>query len=78
MSLGGLVAIFLCQLAALIVPLALGIAGLISGGTAGLMSIAAWFLVGIPISYAAVDIHAARRRREAAGRVLRVGHLLRS
>ena len=102
MSLGGLVAVFLCQLAALLAPLALGVAGLISGGTAGLTSIAAWFLVGIPLSYASLDIHAARRRRQAAcecalasssqpsvagawygrraaaGRLLRVSHLLRS
>ena len=56
MSLGGLLTVIIIQLGILLVPLAPGVAGLISGGTAGLASIGAWFLLGIPLSYSAVDI----------------------
>ena len=56
MSFGGLLTVIIIQLGTLLVPLAAGVAGLISGGTAGLASIGAWFLLGIPLSYSAADI----------------------
>jgi hypothetical protein len=65
-SLGDLLAILCLQLAALLAPLALGMTGLISGGTAGLASITAWFLVGIPLSYAVVDMRTSQRASPAS------------
>ena len=56
MSFGGLLTVIIIQLGTLLVPLAAGVAGLISGGTAGLASIGAWFLLGVPLSYTAADI----------------------
>lgn len=66
MSLGDLLALLLLQLAALLAPLGLGIAGVISGGTAGFSSITAWFLVGMPLSYAVVDWRTSVRARDAS------------
>jgi hypothetical protein len=60
-SSGSLAAVVAIQLASLVVPLAAGIAGLVSGATAGLLSVTAWFVVGLPLSYAIVDSRAARR-----------------
>ena len=75
MSLGGLLAILGLQLAALLTPLALGMTGLISGGTAGLASITAWFLVGIPLSYAVVDTRTSRHASLASdARILGRAH----
>jgi hypothetical protein len=52
------------QVVALLVPIAAGLAGLISGGLAGLASIVAWGGLGVPASYAVIDrIQAARRAR---------------
>jgi hypothetical protein len=50
------------QLAAVLAPIAAGLAGVISGNIAGLTSVLAWFVVGVPVSYAIVDV----RRRPAA------------
>ena len=63
-SLGGLLAVIFIQLGIVLGPLALGVVGLISGGTAGLASIGAWFLLGIPLSYSAIDIWSTRRVRK--------------
>ena len=54
------------QLAVFFLPIAAGIAGLISGGAAGLTAVVTWFVAGIPLSYAAIDALAVRdaRRRE--------------
>ena len=64
MSFGGLLTVIIIQLGTLLVPLAAGVAGLISGGTAGLASIGAWFLLGVPLSYSAADIWSTRRVRK--------------
>ena len=64
MSLGGLLTVIIIQLGIVLGPLALGVVGLISGGTAGLASIGAWFLLGIPLSYSAIDIWSTRRVRK--------------
>ena len=56
MSFGGLLTVIIIQLGTLLVPLAAGVAGLISGGMAGLASIGAWFLLGVPLSYSAADV----------------------
>ena len=58
---GGLLTVFVIQLAALLAPLAIGLTGLISGATAGLASILAWFILGIPLSYGAVETQSAPR-----------------
>jgi len=60
------------QLVALLAPLAAGIAGLIPGGVAGLVSILAWAGFGLPVSYGIIDriqaTEKARRARLAAAR----------
>ena len=67
MGLGGILLVGTIQFAALLTPIALGLLGLISGGLAGLTSILAWALCGVPVSYAVIDrVHAQRRARLAA------------
>jgi hypothetical protein len=51
------------QLFVLFLPLTAGIAGLISGGLAGLIAVVGWFVLGIPLSYTAVDALATRHAR---------------
>ena len=72
MSLGGILLVALVQLAALLIPLAIGLSGLISGSVAGLTSVLAWAVVGVPTSYAVVDVwqtfRASARSRYAAAR----------
>ena len=63
MSFGGLLTVIFIQLGIVLGPLALGVVGLISGGAACLASLGAWFLLGIPLSYSAVDIWSTRRVR---------------
>ena len=64
MGLNGIVLVIAIQLLALLFPVAAGLAGLISGGLAGLASIVAWAGVGVPASYTVIDrIQAARRAR---------------
>ncbi len=60
MSLGGILTVVTIQLGVLFVPLGLGLAGLVSGGVAGLTSVTAWFVVGIPLSYGLVERQAFR------------------
>jgi hypothetical protein len=43
------------QVIVLFIPLVAGIADVISGGAAGFTAVVGWFLVGIPLSYAAID-----------------------
>lgn len=56
MRLGRILLVLLIQLLALLAPVALGLAGLISAAAAGLTSTLVWFVVGIPLSYAAADL----------------------
>lgn len=64
MGLDGIFLVIAIQLAALLVPLAAGLAGWLSGGLAGLASILAWAGLGLPASYTLIDkMHAARRAR---------------
>ena len=64
MGLSGILLVIAIQVVALLVPVAAGLAGLISGGLAGLASIVAWAGVGVPASYAVIDrIQAVRRAR---------------
>ena len=51
------------QLVVFFLPIAAGVAGLISGGVAGLTAVLGWFVAGIPASYAVVDTFAARNAR---------------
>lgn len=72
MSLGGILVVVVIQLLALLIPIACGLTGIMSGGVAGLTSILAWALVGVPASYAIVDLHralSAAKSRYAAARV---------
>ena len=55
-SLGGMLVVVCIQLATLVAPLAIGLTGAISGGVAGVTSILAWALIGVPASYAFVDL----------------------
>jgi hypothetical protein len=52
------------QLVVLFLPLAAGVVGLISGGMAGLSAVLTWFVLGIPLSYAAIDRLARARAHE--------------
>jgi hypothetical protein len=63
-SLGGLLAVVVIQLAALLAPLGAGLTGVISGEAAGFASITAWFFLGVPVSYAFVDRSPAARVRK--------------
>ena len=66
MGLSGIVLVVAIQVIALLVPVAAGLAGLISGGLAGLASLVAWAGVGVPASYAVIDrIQAVRQARRA-------------
>lgn len=51
------------QLVVLLIPLVAGMVGLISGGIAGLTAVLGWFVLGIPLSYAAIDRLAGRQAR---------------
>jgi hypothetical protein len=72
-SLGGICVIVIIQLLALLVPIACGLKGIMSGGIAGLTSILAWALIGVPASYAVIDLRQAMRvsakSRYAAARI---------
>ena len=81
MSLGGLLTVIFIQLGIVLGPLALGVVGLISGGAACLASLGAWFLLGIPLSYSAVDIWSTwlgALRVRAGTRSLMAGFTMRS
>jgi hypothetical protein len=52
---GGLLLAAVIQLGIFLAPLVLSRAGLMSGEAAGLTAILAWFVVGMPLSYAVVD-----------------------
>jgi hypothetical protein len=68
-SLGSILLVIAIQLTALLAPLAIGLAGAISGGVAGLASIALWALLGVPASYGVIDLAratAAMEKRRAA------------
>ena len=65
MSLGGFLTVVTIQLAALAAPILLGLTGEISGGVAGLASVVMWFVLGVPLSYTAIDRHAAHQARQA-------------
>ena len=71
MGLDGILLVIVIQLAALMAPIAAGLAGWLSGGLAGLASIVAWAGLGVPASYAISDkIQAARQvRRTCLGAV---------
>jgi hypothetical protein len=56
------------QLAVFLGTLGLGIAGTLSGEAAGCLAILAWFIVGLPSSYAAADYSETRLARREAGR----------
>ena len=62
MSPGCLLTVAAIQLATLLVPIAAGLAGLVSGATAGFASVIAWFVIGIPLSYGTVDARSALRQ----------------
>jgi hypothetical protein len=64
-SLGGFLTVVFIQLAALAAPILLGLTGDLSGGVAGLASVVLWFALGVPLSYTAIDSHAARRARRS-------------
>ena len=51
------------QVLVFFLPIAAGIAGLISGAIAVLLAVLGWFMVGIPLSYAVIDARAARLAR---------------
>jgi hypothetical protein len=51
------------QLFVFFLPLGAGITGLLSGGLAGLTAVLGWFVLGIPLSYAAIDALAVRHSR---------------
>ena len=55
MGLSGILLVIAIQVVALLVPVAAGLSGLISGGLAGLASIVAWAGVGVPASYVVID-----------------------
>ena len=66
MGLDSILLVIAIQLVALLAPLAAGVAGLISGGMAGLVSILAWAGFGLPVSYGIIDrIQAAEKARRA-------------
>ena len=65
MSLGGFLTVVFIQLAALAAPILLGLTGEISGAIAGLGSVVLWFVLGVPLSYTAMDRHAARQARRS-------------
>ncbi len=70
MRFGDLLTAAAIQLVVLLLPLAAGIIGLISGGLAGLLAVVGWFVIGVPVSYLAIDALAARRPSlEARARV---------
>jgi hypothetical protein len=52
---GGLLLVTVIQLATFLAPLVLARAGFLSGEAAGLSAIVGWFVVGMPLSYAAAD-----------------------
>jgi hypothetical protein len=65
-GLSGILLVVAIQVAALLVPIAAGLAGVISGGLAGLASIVAWAGLGVPASYTVIDrIQAIRRTRRS-------------
>lgn len=51
-----IVVLVIVQTAAFLGTLSLGKTGLISGEVAAFASVIAWFVVGVPLSYSAVDI----------------------
>jgi hypothetical protein len=55
-SLGSILLVAAIQLITLLAPVLAGLTGVISGGLAGLTSIVAWALLGVPLSYAAIDV----------------------
>jgi len=66
LGLSGILLVIAIQLLALLIPVGAGLAGVISGGLAGLASIVAWAGLGVPASYAAIDrIQAIRRTRRS-------------
>jgi hypothetical protein len=66
-GLGGILLVIAIQLAALLLPIAAGLAGWLSGGLAGLVSIVAWAGFCIPASYAIIDKRQAARRGRRTG-----------
>jgi hypothetical protein len=63
---GGLVFASTIQLGTFLAPLVVARAGLISGEIAGLVAIVGWFVVGLPLSIAAVETLAQRRALQAS------------
>lgn len=63
MRFGYLVSAAAIQLLVFFLPIGAGIAGLVSGGIAGVTAVIGWFVVGIPVSYAVVDARAVRLAR---------------
>jgi hypothetical protein len=61
---GHLLAAAAIQMIVFFIPLAAGIAGVVSGGLAGLTAVAGWFVLGIPLSYAAIDALRPRALRQ--------------
>jgi hypothetical protein len=66
-GLDGILLVIAIQLAALLLPIAAGLAGWLSGGLAGLASIVAWAGLGIPASYTIIDKRQAARRARRTG-----------
>jgi len=52
----GVVLVVVIQLAAFVGTLALGKSGFVSGEAAACAALIAWFGIGVPLSYSAVDI----------------------
>jgi len=61
-SLGSILLVVTTQLLTLLAPLALGLTGVITGGVAGLLSLTAWALIGVPLSYTVLDFMRAASR----------------
>jgi hypothetical protein len=62
-----LVLVVVIQLACFLGPMGLGFAGLLPGQIAAFTGIVAWFAVGTPLSYAALD----HRKRTRVRKVIR-------
>jgi hypothetical protein len=65
MGSGSVLPVVAIQLAGFLAPLAAGLAGWISGATAGFASVTVWFAVALPLSYACADRRRERRCRAA-------------
>lgn len=66
MTPAGLVLASAIQLGTFLAPLVLAHSGVMSGEVAGLVAIVSWFVIGMPLSCAAVDKASRRKALEAS------------